>query len=488
MKNTDFYKIGYGPKKRAVKRAKPFQRLQQSFVQSFARINAIKDKLFEQFPEKYNISKLDSDLAKAYTDRASILTEEFDKASDDIAKYNPQDERYRAARDTLNRVNSDMLEINKLFEDIAIRKGKNYTNDNIYAKTDDAAVVANNNRMFVDENKSDYLFKDSYFNENNELIIKTLDKDNKYEETKYTDLPERYIYKNIFDKADTRRTITSIITTAVRNNVPFSQVEDDILNTINKVLQGVDRQGNPVDPREIKELILTDDEYLNKYYEGEILANVVENYDNVTDPERYKKHLLNKARAEDAELRLNKNQGTDGVQRMIGGVRFGNTADYLAVYQPFITFLKNPKNGDFINDPITKNAYYYLDGKFYTGDPDGVGEAAGKPRTIRQILLETGLSNELDFDELTELETKRKLEIIEKKKEEQVVKSQVEILGKNYDKNNLPTGDKNSPIPMDERRKKLGLPEKINPKRGNYYVTKSNQLVQYDGNNYVPVD
>jgi len=41
---------------------------------------------------------------------------------------------------------------------------------------------------------------------------------------------------------------------------------------------------------------------------------------------------------------------------------------------------------------------------------------------------------------------------------------------------------------MDERRKKLGLPEKINPKRGNYYVTKSNQLVQYNGNNYVPVN
>jgi|TARA_R100000479_G_scaffold1492_2_gene1002 hypothetical protein len=483
MRNTDFYKIGYGPKKRAIKRAKPFQRLQQGFVQSFARINAIKDKLFEQFPEKYNISKLDSDLAKAYTDRASILTEEFDKASDDIAKYSPQDERYRAARDTLNRVNSDMLEINKLFEDIAIRKGKNYTNDNIYAKTDDASVVANNNRIF-DEKSSDYLFKNSYFNENNELIIKTLDKDNSYKDTKYTDLPERYIYKNIFDKADTRRTITSIITTAVRNNVPFSQVEDDILTTINKVLQGVDRQGNPVDPREIKELILTDDEYLNKYYEGEDFANVVENYDNEIDPEQYKKHLLDKARLEDSELRLNKNQGIDGVQRMIGGVRYGNTADYLAVYQPFITFLKNPKDGDFINDPLTKVSYYYLNGKFYTGDPESGGDPE-KTKTIRQILLETGLSNELNFDELKELETKRKLEVIEKKKEEQVVKSQVEILGKTYDKNNLPTGGKNDPIPMDNvLRKKLGLPEGEDPERGKYYYLKGGQVGMFNGSGY----
>ena len=197
MKNTDFFKIGYGPKIAKVQAAKPFRGLRESFVKEFAKTNAIKEELFKKFPVKYNISKMDKHLQKAYTDRAVKLTDEYNEAVDILSNsmYSYKDEEYINARDTLNRIESDFKEINELYEAIAIRKGNDYSNDVNYAKYQDNELIMNNNRIF-DPEADNYLFKDSYFNDNNELIIKYNDKDKGLQDKPYSELQERHIYQN----------------------------------------------------------------------------------------------------------------------------------------------------------------------------------------------------------------------------------------------------------------------------------------------------
>ena len=297
MKNTDFFKIGYGPKIAKVKAAKPFRGLRESFVKEFAKTNAIKEELFKTFPVKYNISKMDKHLQKAYTDRAVKLTDEYNEAVDILSNsmYSYKDEEYINARDTLNRVESDFKEINKLYEAIAIRKGNDYSNDVNYAKYQDNELIMNNNRIF-DPEADNYLFKDSYFNDNNELIIKYNYKDKGYQDRPYSELQERHIYQNTYNKNRVQTNIDKTVKNGASAGESYEDIKDNVMEILDTYLK------DPENERaEIKEEILSDDGYVEEYYsdfkgdEGIDMLSVSENYEYEKDIKQFKEYKSKQA-------------------------------------------------------------------------------------------------------------------------------------------------------------------------------------------------
>ena len=297
MKNTDFFKIGYGPKIAKVQAAKPFRGLRESFVKEFAKTNAIKEELFKKFPVKYNISKMDKHLQKAYTDRAVKLTDEYNEAVDILSNsmYSYKDEEYINARDTLNRVESDFKDINKLYEAIAIRKGNDYSNDVNYAKYQDNELIMNNNRIF-DPEADNYLFKDSYFNDNNELIIKYNDKDKGLQDKPYSELQERHIYQNKYNKDRVQTNIDNTIKNGASAGESYEDIKDNVMEILDTYLK------DPENERaEIKEEILSDDGYVEEYYsdfkgdEGIDMLSVSENYEYEKDIKQFKEYKSKQA-------------------------------------------------------------------------------------------------------------------------------------------------------------------------------------------------
>ena len=243
MKNTDFFKIGYGPKIAKVKAAKPFKGLRESFVKEFAKTNAIKENLFKRFPVKYNISKMDKHLQKAYTDRAVKLTDEYNEAVDILSNsmYSYKDEEYINARDALNRVESDFKEINELYEAIALRKGNDYSNDVNYAKYQDNELIMNNKRIF-DPEADNYLFKDSYFNDNNELIIKYNYKDKGYQDRPYSELQERHIYQNTYNKNKVQTNIDNTVKNGASAGESYEDIKDNVMEILDTYLKDPENQ------------------------------------------------------------------------------------------------------------------------------------------------------------------------------------------------------------------------------------------------------
>ena len=297
MKNTDFFKIGYGPKIAKVQAAKPFRGLRESFVKEFAKTNAIKEELFKKFPVKYNISKMDKHLQKAYTDRAVKLTDEYNEAVDILSNsmYSYKDEEYINARDTLNRVESDFKDINKLYEAIAIRKGNDYSNDVNYAKYQDNELIMNNNRIF-DPEADNYLFKDSYFNDNNELIIKYNYKDKGYQDRPYSELQERHIYQNTYNKNRVQTNIDKTVKNGASAGESYEDIKDNVMEILDTYLK------DPENERaEIKEEILSDDGYVEEYYsdfkgdEGIDMLSVSENYEYEKDIKQFKEYKSKQA-------------------------------------------------------------------------------------------------------------------------------------------------------------------------------------------------
>lgn len=297
MKNTDFFKIGYGPKIAKVQAAKPFRGLRESFVREFAKTNAIKEELFKRFPVKYNISKMDKHLQKAYTDRAVKLTDEYNEAVDILSNsmYSYKDEEYINARDTLNRVESDFKEINELYEAIAIRKGNDYSNDVNYAKYQDNELIMNNKRIF-DPEADNYLFKDSYFNDNNELIIKYNYKDKGYKDRPYSELQERHIYQNTYNKNKVQTNIDNTVKNGASAGESYEDIKDNVMEILDTYLK------DPENERaEIKEEILSDDGYLEEYYsefkgdKGIDMLSVSEKYDYETDIKQFKEYKSKQA-------------------------------------------------------------------------------------------------------------------------------------------------------------------------------------------------
>ena len=297
MKNTDFFKIGYGPKIAKVQAAKPFRGLRESFVKEFAKTNAIKEELFKKFPVKYNISKMDKHLQKAYTDRAVKLTDEYNEAVDILSNsmYSYKDEEYINARDTLNRVESDFKEINKLYEAIAIRKGNDYSNDVNYAKYQDNELIMNNKRIF-DPEADNYLFKDSYFNDNNELIIKYVDKNKGVQDKPYTELQERHIYQNTYNKNSVQTNIDNTVKNGASAGESYEDIKDNVMEILDTYLK------DPENERaEIKEEILSDDGYVEEYYsdfkgdEGIDMLSVSENYEYEKDIKQFKEYKSKQA-------------------------------------------------------------------------------------------------------------------------------------------------------------------------------------------------
>ena len=297
MKNTDFFKIGYGPKIAKVQAAKPFRGLRESFVKEFAKTNAIKEELFKKFPVKYNISKMDKHLQKAYTDRAVKLTDEYNEAVDILSNsmYSYKDEEYINARDTLNRVESDFKDINKLYEAIAIRKGNDYSNDVNYAKYQDNELIMNNNRIF-DPEADNYLFKDSYFNDNNELIIKYVDKNKGVQDKPYTELQERHIYQNTYNKDSVQTNIDNTVKNGASAGESYEDIKDNVMEILDTYLKDPENQR-----AEIKEEILSDDGYVEEYYsdfkgdEGIDMLSVSENYEYEKDIKQFKEYKSKQA-------------------------------------------------------------------------------------------------------------------------------------------------------------------------------------------------
>ena len=295
MKNTDFFKIGYGPKIAKVQAAKPFKGLRESFVREFAKTNAIKEELFKKFPVKYNISKMDKHLQKAYTDRAVKLTDEYNEAVDILSNsmYSYKDEEYINARDTLNRVESDFKDINKLYEAIAIRKGNDYSNDVNYAKYQDNELIMNNNRIF-DPEADNYLFKDSYFNDNNELIIKYNDKDKGLQDKPYSELQERHIYQNKYNKDRVQTNIDNTVKNGASAGESYEDIKDNVMEILDTYLK------DPENERaEIKEEILSDDGYVREYYSKENeeinMLDVSEKYEYEKDIKQFKEYKSKQA-------------------------------------------------------------------------------------------------------------------------------------------------------------------------------------------------
>ena len=297
MKNTDFFKIGYGPKIAKVQAAKPFRGLRESFVKEFAKTNAIKEELFKKFPVKYNISKMDKHLQKAYTDRAVKLTDEYNEAVDILSNsmYSYKDEEYINARDTLNRVESDFKEINELYEAIAIRKGNDYSNDVNYAKYQDNELIMNNKRIF-DPEADNYLFKDSYFNDNNELIIKYVDKNKGVQDKPYTELQERHIYQNTYNKDSVQTNIDNTVKNGASAGESYEDIKDNVMEILDTYLKDPENQR-----AEIKEEILSDDGYVEEYYsdfkgdEGIDMLSVSENYEYEKDIKQFKEYKSKQA-------------------------------------------------------------------------------------------------------------------------------------------------------------------------------------------------
>ena len=295
MKNTDFFKIGYGPKIAKVKAAKPFRGLRESFVKEFAKTNAIKEELFKTFPVKYNISKMDKHLQKAYTDRAVKLTDEYNEAVDILSNsmYSYKDEEYISARDTLNRIESDFKEINELYEAIAIRKGNDYSNDVNYAKYQDNELIMNNKRIF-DPEADNYLFKDSYFNDNNELIIKYNDKDKGEIDKPYSELQERHIYQNTYNKNRVQTNIDKTVKNGASAGESYEDIKDNVMEILDTYLK------DPENERaEIKEEILSDDGYVREYYSKENeeinMLDVSEKYEYEKDIKQFKEYKSKQA-------------------------------------------------------------------------------------------------------------------------------------------------------------------------------------------------